>query len=101
MCLRKNFDELFIIPENLKSVRVLPNKFAKIQHFTASLDINIKFVRNQTQSTRIEFEKMRRYSGSLLIDQKDFERGYNTTCTCGVKRLNGDNDKTPVAVVQG
>ncbi|GJQ06207.1 hypothetical protein CAPN010_03650 [Capnocytophaga cynodegmi] len=101
MCLRKNFDELFIIPENLKSVRVLPNKFAKIQHFTASLDTNIKFVRNQTQSTRIEFEKMRRYSGSLLIDQKDFERGYNTTCTCGVKRLNGDNDKTPVAVVQG
>ncbi len=97
----KSFDELFLVPENLTKVQVLPLQIVKNQRFAANLDTNIKFVRNEIQSFRIEFDKMRRYSGGILVDDRDKERGYSTVCTCGVRRLNGDIDKSPVGVVLG
>ncbi|CEN51949.1 protein rep [Capnocytophaga canis] len=100
MCKNKNFDQLYIVPDFLKEVRKLPTDLAKVQAFTRSLDTNGKFVRGETQNLRLTFEKMRRYSGSILVDEKDFNRGFNSTCTCGIGRISKE-DKTPVALVRG
>lgn len=96
-----DFNQFFDLPQSVKNQAYVHQKLTDIQRFTSSLDTNIKFVSGFEQNSRIQFEKMRRYSGSILVDERDHERGYNTTCTCGVKRLNSDNEKSPVNVVRG
>lgn len=96
-----DFNSLSVVPESLKKVQVLPPKIAQYRAVARSLDTHIKFVRDHSQKSRIEFDKMRRYSGTILADEKDEKRGYSSVCTCGVKRLNADADMSPVGLVRG
>ncbi len=101
MCSNKDFNKLYRVPESLLKLPREVKKLTKIQAVTGSLDTNKKFVRGFEQKSRVEFEKMRRYSGSIIVDDKDKERGYNSTCLCGVNRLDSKFDSTPVNVVRG
>ena len=102
--LLNEFSPVCRIPESLIRIQKYNSENIKKsvnKRVPASLDTNIKFVCGDGQILRLELEKMRRYSGSILVDEKDKERGYSTVCTCGVKRLNSDIDKSPVNLVRG
>lgn len=99
--IKKDFDTLYSIPEGFFEEAKKSRNLLISNKFTPSLDTNIKFVSGDTQKFRIEFEKMRRYSGSFLIDDKDRKRDYNQVCLCGVRRLNSDLDNSPINVVSG
>ena len=59
------------------------------------LDTNTKSVRAK-KKFRSEIFKMRRYSGSLIVTEKDYHRGYSRTKYCGCAIKNKDIDPSPL-----
>ena len=64
------------------------------------LDSNTKTVRAKSKFRKQIF-KMRKYSGSLVVTEKDYDRGYSRTKFCGCAIKNKDIDPTPINVVRG
>ncbi len=65
------------------------------------LDISKKFVRTPEEEFKVLMSKMRSYSGRVIATDKDYDRGYTSTCLCGRKRIDADYFDSPVSVVSG
>ncbi|ATA90915.1 hypothetical protein CGC56_01250 [Capnocytophaga canimorsus] len=95
----------FFLTKKGKESGILNDNLSKKDYLKTALcvplDISKKFVRTQSQEFSVLMDNMRTYSGRVIASDKDYERGYTSTCLCGRKRVDSDLSDSSVPVVRG